>query len=166
MRIPTVTTLAASLSLAALTAVPVAASPGGAGAPSTVEGQATGCERQFQDALDTHLTALDERDLDTLASTIDEDVVLIFPSGTTLYGKDAFMNFHTDWFASEGWTQDNTVVHTNVEGCKTAWASVDYVYRTYDESGTVTSESHNLFALTWTRDRGQWVVVADQNTAL
>ncbi|MCE1177592.1 MAG: nuclear transport factor 2 family protein [Micrococcales bacterium] len=102
-----------------------------------------------------------------LEPTIDEDVVLIFPSGNTRYGKDAFMAFHKSWFASSTtWTQDNTVIHTDVEGCKTAWASVDYVYKEYDAAGNVTSTSHALFALTWTRDKGKWVVIADQNTRL
>lgn len=153
-------TITAALSLVALVAVP-------AGGPLAQEGRATGCEKQFEKALDTHLTAIDERDLEALAPTVDEDVVLIFPSGRTLYGKEAFMDFHEGWFASSTpWTQDNTVTHTNVEGCRTAWSSVDYVYRTYDADGNVVTESHNMFALTWTRDRGQWVVVADQNTKL
>jgi ketosteroid isomerase-like protein len=158
------TTLAASA--AALTV----AGLGALAVPSASAGDETagarGCEASFQKTLRTHLDAISNRDLEALEPTVGESMTLIFPSGSIRRGKDAFMAFHESWFADPNWRQPYTVTDVTVEGCNTAWALVDYRYESLNEDGTVKSSSHNMFALTWTFQRGRWVAIADQNTRL
>ncbi|KGN37911.1 YybH family protein [Knoellia subterranea] len=158
------TTLAASAAALTATALAAVAVPV-ANAGSTSTG-AAGCEAAFHRTLQTHLDAITNRDLAALEPTVGESMTLIFPSGSIRRGKDAFMAFHEGWFADPNWRQPYTVTDVTVEGCRTAWALVDYRYQSLDDAGNVESESHNMFALTWTFDKGRWVAIADQNTKL
>ena len=151
------TALAASAGALALSVTPVAL-----GAPGDAP---RGC-KSFEATLSQHLNAIGDRDLAALEPTVDDSVTLIFPSGRIRDGKEAFMAFHEAWFADLTWRQPVEVIRTNVQGCKTAWVLVDYHYQDLDDAGNVISDSHAMFALTWTFKQGRWVVIADQNTPL
>ena len=158
------TTLAATAAALTVAGLGAAAVPG-ASAGDAAHG-APGCEASFHKTLQTHLDAITNRDLDALEPTVGESMTLIFPSGSIRRGKDAFMAFHEGWFADPNWRQPYTVTDVTVEGCRTAWALVDYHYESLADDGTVESSSHNMFALTWTFQQGRWVAIADQNTKL
>ncbi|PRY57126.1 uncharacterized protein (TIGR02246 family) [Knoellia remsis] len=152
---------AAVLAAAALltTAPPVTAAP--------AEQQATGCARQLEARVDDHLNAITERDLTAYASTLHEDVVLIFPDGSSVEGKDAVVALHDQLFTDgDSWRQDFLDVDSTVSGCRTAWTRVEYTYIAYAPDGTELGRSHALFTLTWTREGGTWLVLADQNTKI
>ena len=160
----------ARTALAATAAAATTAAMAAAYIPSATAGSestgAKGCEAKFLRALDTHLQAVANRDLEALEPTVDESMVLIFPNGSIVRGKDGFMDFHEEWFADPNWRQPYTVTDVNVQGCKTAWALIDYRYESLNPDGSVESTSHNMFALTWTFKKGTWVAIADQNTRL
>jgi len=158
------TTLAASAAALTVAGLGIAGLPG-ATASDTGWGH-SGCETSFHKTLATHLDAITNRDLEALEPTVGESMTLIFPSGSIRRGKEAFMAFHEGWFADPNWRQPYTVTDVTVEGCKTAWALVDYRYESLADDGTVESSSHNMFALTWTFQHGRWVAIADQNTKL
>jgi uncharacterized protein (TIGR02246 family) len=158
------TALAAASALAAAVVVGVPATASSDGATTTAK--AAGCERSLRATLATHLQSVQDRDLQAMAPTVDERVTLIFPSGTVLRGKDAFLGFHEEWFADPTWRQDATVTDVNVWGCSTAWALIRYQMVQLNPDGTETKGTPSYFALSWTRERGRWQVVADQNTAI
>jgi uncharacterized protein (TIGR02246 family) len=122
-----------------------------------------GLRRTFLRTLDRHLKAVADRDLEALAPTIDRSMTLILPDGVVLRGKDAFLDFHREWFADPHWQQKATVTDVNLQRA-TAWVLVDYQYETLAPDGGVVATSHAVFALTWTYKHGRWVAVADQNT--
>lgn len=138
-----------------------AGTTGGGPAP-----RARACERSLRATLQTHLDAITERDLAALAPTVHDDMVLIFPSGSMRVGKEAFMDFHRDWFADPLWAEPYEIADVNVFGCQSAWTLIDYRYQELNEAGEVIDSSHAYFSLTWTRERGRWLAVADQNTPL
>lgn len=122
----------------------------------------------FRDAflrtLDRHLKAVAERDLDALAPTVDRSITLILPDGIVLRGKEAFLDFHREWFADPLWRQKTTVTDMNVQRGTTAWVLVECRTETLHPDGSVAAASQAMFALTWTYKHGRWVAVADQNT--
>lgn len=163
----TVAAAAAVLGTAALAGTGItAAAASDTGWGRIAPSQERGCERMFHETLQTHLDAITNRDLEALEPTVGESMTLIFPSGSIRRGKDAFMAFHEGWFQDPNWQQPYTVTDVTVEGCRTAWALVDYRYESLADDGTVESSSHNMFALTWTFDGGRWLAIADQNTRL
>lgn len=170
---PTIAAFAAALGIASMAGATASAAPASVDADretvSTADSNAAdakGCARQFRATLAQHLGAIGNRDLQALRPTVDSSVVLIFPSGSIRRGKAEFMQFHKDWFADPNWIQPYKLTDVNIQGCKTAWALVDYTFITLDDDGNEVSRSHNMFSLTWTRKGGQWLVISDQNTKL
>lgn len=162
------TTIAASAAVLTAAALATASAPVAAADTGWdfARGPEKACAAKFDRTLKTHLDAITHRNLKALEPTVGESMTLIFPSGSIRRGKDAFMAFHEGWFADPNWRQPYTVTDVTVEGCQTAWALVDYRFEELDDAGNVVSSSHNMFALTWTYDRGRWLAIADQNTKL
>lgn len=158
--------LAASASaLAIATLTPAVAEASVATAPAFASA-ANGCTRQLEATVQTHLDAITDRDLPAYAATLHDDVVLIFPDGSGIEGKEAVVNLHAELFADPSWRQDFLDVESTVAGCRTAWTRVEYNYIVFNPDGTIRGQAHALFALTWTRERGRWLVLADQNTRI
>ena len=112
----------------------------------------------FDDDLARHLDAISRRDLDALADTVDpDDVVLVTAKGEVVLGRDAFLDLHRDWFASDTWTIETQPVRVR-EGADLATAVLRIRYRDRD------IDERSVLSLVF-RSRGdRWLMVQDQNT--
>lgn len=158
---PLLAASAASLALVTMTPAVVEAAPAPAATSASV-----GCTRQLEAAVQTHLNAITNRDLDAYAATLHDDIVLILPNGSRIEGKDAVVALHEELFADTSWRQDFLDVQSQTFGCKTAWTRVEYNYIVFNPDGTELGRAHSLFTLSWTREKGKWRVIADQNTRI
>jgi ketosteroid isomerase-like protein len=115
----------------------------------------------FQKTLSAHVDAVRNRDLKRLLETITarDDLILIFPNGKTTYTRQAYVDFHREWFAEQGWTmQMEPVSVTSRDHLRIALMRTTYT----DAAGS----RQGLLALTFAREQGQWRLVFDQNTRL
>lgn len=115
----------------------------------------------FQRTLTAHIDAVRNRDLKRLMDTItaSDDLILIFPNGKTTSTRQAYVDFHREWFAERGWTmQMEPVSVTSRDELRIALMRTTYS----DAAGS----RQGLLALTFARERGQWRLVFDQNTRL
>jgi uncharacterized protein (TIGR02246 family) len=150
----------AAVVLAAVAAISsglVAGSP----APAS-QGKAIGCERQFHEAVRTYVATTDARDAEGFNALLHPDVTAILPGGTVIAGKQETAAFVRQFFARTDWTQSLIVTRTSVQGCATAFVLFDSVY-----AEPATGYQDNLMiGITWTRERGRWLVLHDQNTVV
>ena len=117
-----------------------------------------GCERDFDRAVAAYVETTDERDVDGFAALLHDDVTAIFANGGVLYGKDQTMGFIEPFFETPGWTQTFTELTRHVEGCKSGFVLFDSAYT---EAGT---EVPMVIGLTFTRERGRWLVLQNQDS--
>ena len=117
----------------------------------------------FQETLKIHLQAVEDRDFDTLLSTLPEQggqTVLILPHGSIDTSRDNFAAGHKEWFADKSWQQKFEVINT-IESAEMAVATIRYVYT--EGNG----ESWNaLLGLVFQKIDDRWVLVHDQNTRI
>ena len=131
------------------------------GAPaSAATGGGAGCARQFDAAVGRYLSTTDDRDAAAFNRLLHEDVVGILPGGTVFTGKAELAGFIDSFFARTDWTQTFSLRHKAVDGCSTGFVLFDSVY------AEPAAGYHQQLAigLTWTRENGRWLVLADQNT--
>jgi ketosteroid isomerase-like protein len=120
-----------------------------------------GRQDAFQETLTAHVNAVRNRDLDALIKTITagDNLTLIFPNGKTTHTRQAYIDFHREWFAEQGWTmQMEPVSVQSSDELRVALMRTTYT----DASGS----RQGLLALTFAREQGQWRLVFDQNTRL
>lgn len=113
-------------------------------------------------AIDQHLETITARDLDGFAATLHEDVVVVLPTGTTLAGKAAVVEFHRSFLADPDWTQELTEQSTTV-GEHTARALYEVDYRDVDQAGAPVRMRY-LLGLVFARAGGDWLLLHDQCT--
>ncbi len=147
-------TRAAALAVLLVPALAIPASAGSSGG-----GHGDGCERSFDRAVDAYVETTDERDADGFAALLHEDVTAIFANGGVLYGKDQTMGFIEPFFEAPGWTQTFDELTRHVEGCRSGFVLFDSVYT---EDGT---EVPLVIGLTFTRERGRWLVLHNQDSS-
>ncbi|HEX5039114.1 MAG TPA: hypothetical protein VFW95_03150 [Candidatus Limnocylindria bacterium] len=126
------------------------------------DGGALGCSRDFERAQRTDMESFRGFDARTFREGHHPEAVTIFASGERRMGIDAIMEALTPHFeqrtASWRWVE----LHRFVDGCRNAYI----VYETwYDDPGRAIS-SHQLTAVTYVRERGRWLAIADQGTLL
>jgi len=116
-------------------------------------------ERSFEASLQAHMDAVTNRDLDAYIDTITtgEDLTIIFPGGEIMRTRDEAIAFHTEWFATPGWTMTFEVDRI-VESHHMAVASLRATYT--DEAGPRV----NWLTLVFEEQAGEWRLVFDQNT--
>jgi uncharacterized protein (TIGR02246 family) len=119
-------------------------------------------ELDFATAVDRHLTAVTERDLDSYLATVHDDVTLVTLNGRVVKGRQAVGDLHRDWFADPDWSWQLTGLHTSETGdAGTALFTVDY--NDLDRAGKPYSLRY-LLGLTFARGNGTWLLLHDQNT--
>lgn len=60
-------------------------------------------QNSFREALGRHLLAIEERDLDALADTVDDDeILLVMSDGKLVRSKKEFLEAHRGWFGQVG----------------------------------------------------------------
>jgi uncharacterized protein (TIGR02246 family) len=119
-----------------------------------------GCGRQFDAAVDSYLRTTAARDASGFTALLHRDVVGVLPGGTVFDGKKAMAGFITSFFARTDWTQTFDLTRKVVSNCETGYVLFDSVY-----AEPADGYSQKLaIGLTWTREHGRWLVLADQNT--
>jgi hypothetical protein len=117
----------------------------------------------FEETLKIHLQAVEDRDFDTLLSTLPEkggEIVLILPRGSIDKSRDNFVSGHKEWFDDKSWKQEFEVINT-IETAEMAVATVKYVYT--EENG---DSWKALLGLVFQKIDDRWVLVHDQNTPI
>lgn len=117
----------------------------------------------FKETLKLHLQSVENRDLETLVSTMPAkggETVLILPNGSMNTSRDHFVEGHRDWFADKSWTQTFEILNT-IETAEMAVATVRYVYKEGDKNPL-----NALLGLVFQKIDDKWVLVHDQNTRI
>jgi len=146
--------VAVGLALAAIGGATVAGSAAAAGHPGN------GCGRQFDSALSSYLHTTDARDSSGFNALLHRDVVGVLPGGTVFDGKKAMAGFITTFFARTDWTQTFVLKRKVVSDCESGYALYESVYA----EPAAGYRQKLMIGLTWTREHGRWLVLADQNT--
>lgn len=117
----------------------------------------------FRSALNVHLNAVQERDLDAFRATLTENETLytIFPDGGAITTPKAAIDLHEQWFADANWRWDGEIVHL-VESADMAMALLRYDYRDTLDGAPRT----NWLSLVFRLEDGAWRLVHDQNTRI
>lgn len=142
----------------AATVLALAAVGGGTAAATTTD-QGAGCGRSFDAALRTYVRTTDDRDARGFNALLHRDVTGVLPGGAVFHGKQEMASFIDGFFARTDWTQTFTEMRRSAD-CDTAYVLYESVYA---EPAAGFSQTLAI-GLTWTREHGRWLVLADQNT--
>ena len=118
----------------------------------------------IEQVLDFHLNSVKNRDLDAFSSTLvqDDRLTLIMPNGNALFGYDAIVDFHKNWFADPDWTLQTTLLKL-LQADTSATALLEVTYHDLDASAQPYQLSY-LLSLTFIQHDGEWRLLFDQNT--
>jgi ketosteroid isomerase-like protein len=118
----------------------------------------------FATALQQHLDAIRQRDLDAFMATIGPDPTLILPTGVRISGRDTLREFHAVWFSDPDWTIGFEPLKA-YETAEMAMALLDVDYSDIDAQGQP-FEKHYYLCLVFVRQGDTWLLTHDQNTFL
>jgi ketosteroid isomerase-like protein len=113
----------------------------------------------FKETLGRHLLAIETRDLDTLADTIADPLVLIMADGTLKRSKAEFVDAHRGWFAQDHWRLSAKPIEL-YEGPSLGVAVLHLDYREGDK------RSESYLTLVFEKRGEKWLMVQDQNTPI
>jgi len=117
----------------------------------------------FREALERHLRAIRERDIDGLIDTLARDeLTLITAEGRLVREPGEFIAMHRDWFAGSTWTLDAEIVSL-AETPELGLAVLRLDYRDNPPAQPPIREASYL-SLVFARRDGRWVMIHDQNT--
>jgi uncharacterized protein (TIGR02246 family) len=117
---------------------------------------------EFTEAVERHLAAVGQRDLDGFLATVHDDVSVVLANGRLVEGRTAVAEFHREWFADPDWSWQLSPVRRSTAG-DTAVALYQVAYHDLDQHGQP-YELHYLLSLAFTRQAGTWLLLHDQNT--
>jgi uncharacterized protein (TIGR02246 family) len=133
---------------------------------STLAGAAPAEEGRSIDAVFAeHVKAVQTRDLPALERTITsgERLTLILPNGTQTSTRQAYVDFHKEFFATKTWTIEFEPV-SRIVGADFAVLTTKSLYQDTVEGKPYRSRSWVTF--TFQKEKGQWRLIHDQNTRL
>lgn len=112
-----------------------------------------------------HIRAVQARDLAALESTITsgDQLTLILPNGTQTATRQAYIDFHKEFFATKTWTLQFEPV-SRVVGSDFAVLTTKSLYQDTVDGKPYRSRSWVTF--TFRKEAGQWRLIHDQNTRL
>lgn len=113
----------------------------------------------FRETLGRHLLAIETRDLDTLAATLADPLILIMADGRLKRSKAEFVDAHRAWFAMKNWTLTAKPVEIYEGGS----LGVAVLHLDYREDGR---QSPSYLTLVFENRAGEWLMVQDQNTPI
>ena len=113
----------------------------------------------FRETLGRHLLAIETRDLDTLAATVADPLILVMADGQMKRSKDEFVDAHRGWFAMQNWT----LTAKPVEIYENAGLGVAVLHLDYREDA---KRSESYLTLVFEERGGEWLMVQDQNTPI
>jgi uncharacterized protein (TIGR02246 family) len=133
---------------------------------STLAGAASIAEERSIDAVFAeHVRAVQSRDLPALEQTITsgDRLTLILPNGTQTSTRQAYVDFHKEFFATKTWTIQFEPV-SRIVGADFAVLTTKSLYQDTVDGKPYRSRSWVTF--TFQRELGQWRLIHDQNTRL
>jgi ketosteroid isomerase-like protein len=113
----------------------------------------------FRETLGRHLLAIEERNLEALAATVADPLLLIMADGKLKRTKSEFVEAHRGWFAMKNWT----LSAKPVEIYENAGLGVAVLHLDYREDGKA---SESYLTLVFENRGGEWLMVQDQNTPI
>ena len=117
----------------------------------------------FRETLGRHLLAIEERDLDALADTVDDDeILLVMSDGKLVRSKKEFLEAHRGWFAMKNWRLEVKPVQI-IDGPALGVALFQLEYRE-TPPGKPPTRQESMLTLVFQLRNGKWVMVLDQNT--
>lgn len=117
----------------------------------------------FQETLDRHLSAIQEKNLPALRDTVAQDeVILITADGRLVLSTEEFLGLHDDWFATDGWDLEVTPVQI-YETPEMGIAVLRLLY-VEDPPDQPPVRDESLLTLVFQQRGGEWWMVQDQNT--
>jgi len=119
----------------------------------------------FLSALDAHLKAIKERNIEKFAPTVAENVSTIDPNGVKTDGKKEFLDFHKNWFAQSNWERKDNILTTSVTD-SIGYTLIQYQYIQKDKSGNILFQLHAYQVLIFENLHAGWQLVYDQNTGI
>ena len=124
-----------------------------------------GAESSIDAVFAEHVRAVKARDLAALESTITsgEQLTLILPNGVQTATRQAYVDFHKEFFAAKTWTLQFEPV-SRVVGADFAVLTTKSLYQDTVDGKPYRSRSWVTF--TFRKEAGQWRLVHDQNTRL
>lgn len=120
----------------------------------------------FEQTLQRHLTAVQNRDIDTFLKTIVNDgtLTLIMPNGSLWQDYDEIAELHQEWFSDPDWQMTTELLSTR-ESAEMASALLLVNYTDVDEEGDPVEFQYYLHLL-FAKRGADWLVIHDQNTML
>jgi len=113
----------------------------------------------FRETLGRHLLAIEKRDLETLAATLADPLILIMADGKLKRSKSEFVEAHRGWFAMGNWT----LTAKPVEIYENGGLGVAVLHLDYREDA---KRSESYLTLVFEKRAGEWLMVQDQNTPI
>ena len=107
----------------------------------------------FRETLGRHLLALETKDVDTLAATLADPLILITANGTLKRSRAEFLQTHREYFALQGWTLTAKALEI-YESASLGIAVMHLKYR----------EGEGWLTLVFEQRGGEWLMVQHQNT--
>ena len=123
---------------------------------------ALGCARDFEVAQRTDMESFRSFDARTFRDGHHPEAVTIFAGGARRMGIDAIMEALAPHFERRTATWRWVELHRFVDGCRNAYI----LYETWYDDPSRDVSQHQLTAVTYVRDRGRWLAIADQGTLL
>ncbi len=120
----------------------------------------------FNETLEQHLDAIQQRNLGALMETLPEngDLILIMPNGRMMRTVTEYINFHKEWFDDQDWSVSTELVAKN-QVDDMGYATLNLEYKDVDPDGNPIMMLLILNLIFEKRD-DQWVLVHDQNTPI
>lgn len=118
----------------------------------------------FREALGRHLLAIDERDIDTLESTLAPEVILVMSDGNRSRTSQEFVAAYRAWFAMPHWRLQVRPVQIH-EGQDLGSALMAYEYRDQPPGGVPTRQV-SVVTMVFRNLGGRWLMVQNQSTLL
>jgi hypothetical protein len=119
----------------------------------------------FQSALDAHLKAIAERNIEKFEPTVAENVSTIDPNGLKTDGKKEFLDFHKNWFAQSNWERKDNILTTSVTD-SIGYTLIQYQYIQKDTSGNILFQFYAYQILIFENFQAGWQLIYDQNTGI
>jgi len=133
---------------------------------SKLNGYHKGISMSFQKALERHLQAIQEHDVQAFLATVAQDgnLTVILPNGNLLDNFDEIAELHQEWFADPEWQMTTELIKTH-ERKEMASALLLVTYEDVDEEGEPIQFQYFL-NLIFAKYGDEWLVIHDQNTLI
>ena len=123
-------------------------------------------EKAFKKTLKTLLAAIENRDLDSLKSTmpLNGEIQLILPRSQIKNTVDEFVSLHQEWFKDSTWTMETKIINTKI-GDKIGMAVTEAMYREPNRNG-VPYFNHMIVSYVLEKTNSQWYIIQDHASSI